>query len=190
MDDQIEALVARFTCPLPDHATADDARSARFAAVEVALRLGLAPAEENARIIGWVQRALDLSDFTARHGRFPRENNRAPAGMISLRESSLHEWVRLQRRSTSCDNHCTYQTLRLELIPGFQWDPHGEAWENRLTEYRTFVADHRRAPRARSSDPLEKALAHWAAKQRSQHRLGRLSRTRASGLQSLPLWTW
>lgn len=190
MHDRISALLIRYSGPPPAGSTDDHARSARFAAVEAALRDGVTPAEHSSQIIRWALRVRDLTDFTATHGRFPRENNRAPSGTISRRESRLHEWVRLQRRATIRDSHCNFQIQRLELIPGFSWDPHGDAWTEKLTRYRDFIAQSQRAPRARSDDPAEQGLAHWAAKQRSQHRRNQLAYERETLLRSLSIWTW
>jgi hypothetical protein len=48
-----------------------------------------------------------------------------------------------------------------------------DAWDHRLEAYRAFVTQHGRFPRYRSTDPIERAIASWAAKQRSLIRAGR-----------------
>lgn len=190
MHDEIAALIARSLDHLGDNPSLDEARSARFAAAEAHIAAGSDPDGANSRVNGWVRRVRELTEFTLVEDRFPRENNRAPAGVISSEESSLHEWVRLQRRSTTRDNHCDYQIQRLNLVPGFSWDPHDEAWQKSFELYQSFITVHGQAPRVRSQDTLERSLAHWAAKQRSQHRRNRLDDDRKSALQSLFIWAW
>jgi len=190
MHEQIAALIAAYTRPLLHNPTADEVRSARFAEVERSLIAEISPSDEGVHLVRWVHRARELTAFATDSGRFPRENNRASAGTISRDESSVHEWVRLQRRATSRDRHCAYQVRRLELIVGFSWDPHGDAWERRFAEYRQFITEHRRAPRSRSESAAERGLAYWAAEQRAQHRRGRLDPVRVAALRELSIWTW
>ena len=185
----LDSLIAHYTDGLPAKPTPDDIRSARYAAVEAALLAGVVPTERSIHIVTWVNRARELHSFVNVQGRHPRENNRAAGGAIPQSERALHEWVRDQRRPNT-HKRSTYQRLRLQLIPGFSWDPHKDAWQVQLKRYRAFVELHRRAPRARSADPAERALADWAARQRRLHRSKRLGTDHEKTLRSLPIWAW
>lgn len=185
----LRSLIAHYTDGLPNKPNPDDIRSARYAAVEAVLRAGVVPTERSIHIINWVHRARELDSFVTVQGRHPRENNRAGAGVIPRSESALHEWVRDQRRPNT-HKRTTFQRLRLELIPGFSWAPHEDAWQVQLKRYHAFVDLNGCAPRARSADAAERALADWAARQRHRHRNNRLSSGQEEALLSLPIWTW
>src|SRR5690606_2601010 len=126
------------------------------------------------RVAAWIRSVQRLDDFISQHGRLPRENNRL-VDPISAQEQSLADWVRYQRRPATRDLHCDYQRRRLEGIPGFHWDPLDTQWNTMFAAFARFVGTEHRAPRYRSGDPNERALATWAAKQRQLLRNGKLS---------------
>lgn len=138
----------------------------------------------------WVRTVRLLHAFTVREGRLPRENNRLGRQEITDEERRLAEWVRYQRRPATRASHCDYQRRRLEAVPGFRWDPIGQAWMTNLEAYRVFTAARRRAPSSRSLDAGERRLAVWAAKQRFHRKRGRLAAGRVAALNRLPMWTW
>lgn len=95
-------------------------------------------------------------------------------------ERRLADWVRYQRRVF--DRLSEDQLRRLASIPGFSFDPRAEAFERRAAAYRAFVERRARPPRRHADEPVERALAVWAAEVREQYRGGRLpySRLRAA----------
>jgi len=85
----------------------------------------------------------------------------------------LPEWLRYQRSERGRAFQCSYQRLRLECVPQFEWDPLDVQWDEQLADYVSFVATHSRVPRYRSQNPQERSLAAWAVKQRQLIRTGR-----------------
>ena len=121
----------------------------------------------------WIANVRTLETFVRTAGRLPRTNARLPRTAASQEERMLTEWVRYQRTERARARHCSYQTLRLEAVTGFSWSPLDDAWDHHLDAYRAFVRQHARLPRYRSTDPAERAIASWAAKQRSLIRADR-----------------
>jgi len=93
---------------------------------------------------------------------------------------AMVSWVKNQRRA----NLCAFQIARLNDLPGWQWEPREDAWQQRLTRLMAFRANHGRSPRIRSADPSERALALWHARQRRGLRERVLPYTRAIAMQA------
>jgi hypothetical protein len=140
-------------------------------------------------ITRWACNLFALETFIAREGRWPRENNRLPAGAFAPDEQRLANWVRSERRATQALRRCSYQRLRLAAISGYTHATPDQRWEARRRDYEAFTQDHGRAPSLRRS-PDEKRLARWAAKQRFQRRSGSLPKHRETALGKLSFWTW
>lgn len=164
--------------------TADQQRSLLYFRAEQAMtcRRTLIPRDLVGR---WVHHLIGAVEFTHRTEHLPRENNRAAIGEISHEERMLADWLRYQRRPATRALHCDYQRRRLECVQGFSWDPHGERWSATYARFLAFVEEHRRAPRYRSTDLQERAIAAWAAKQRHLIRRGALPQDRAQKLDQL-----
>lgn len=185
MASPIEKLLADYAALAAspnDHLTDDQRRSLMYYEVEAAV--GGVPAVRVDRVAAWIRAVQRLDDFISGHGRLPRENNRL-VEPVPAQEQSLADWVRYQRRPATRDLHCDYQRRRLECIPGFQWDPLDMQWNTMFAAFARFVGKEHRAPRYRSDDPSERALATWAAKQRQLLRNGKLSARRRKKLESL-----
>ena len=121
----------------------------------------------------WIANVRALETFIRSTRRFPRTNARLPRAAASREERTLTEWVRYQRTERARARHCSDQPLRLEAVTGFSWSPLDDAWDHHLDAYSAFVTRYARLPRYRSTDPDERAIASWAAKQRSLIRAGR-----------------
>jgi hypothetical protein len=183
--DRYEAL-----CDVPrQDLTPDDFASLRFYKAE-AISSDADSAKRSSRIQTWLDRAKQLEAYIDREGRMPRENNRLPAGLVGPEESQLVNWVRYQRKSRAADILCEYQILRLELVTGFDWAPFDTQWDQEYTRYRAHLEHFRGAPKFRSEDPNEVALAKWASRQRAKYRTGNLDAERTYDLEALPIWTW
>ncbi len=154
--------------------TPDQARSLAFYRAELLAEYSPGTSAGTRDLVSkWIANVRALESFIRTSGRFPRMNARLPRVAVSRQERALTEWVRYQRTERARARHCSYQTRRLEAVTDFSWSPLDDAWENHLEEYRAFVAQYRRLPRYRSTDPAERAIASWAAKQRYLIRAGR-----------------
>ena len=164
--------------------TADQQRSLLYFRAEQAMTDHGTPMPRD-RVGRWVHHLVRAVEFTHRTEHLPRENNRAADGEIGDEERMLADWLRYQRRPATRALHCDYQRRRLECVQGFSWDPHGERWNATYAQFVDFVEEQRRAPRYRSTDLHERAIAAWAAKQRHLIRRGALSQDRAQKLDQL-----
>ena len=110
--------------------------------------------------------------------------------MISANERQRANSVRSQRRAFVAGRLCGYQVRRLLCIPGLSFQPMEQAWRENLAAYALFTSSHGDAPKLRSTDATERALARWAAKARLAHRANTLSSERVRNLNGLDFWTW
>ncbi|MDQ1580155.1 MAG: hypothetical protein QOD05_930 [Microbacteriaceae bacterium] len=188
--DHVHADYHRLATRNPESLTEDEARSILYFRTEQSIEAGTSSDDIQSRVLRWVTSVRAVDDFLATHGRLPRENNRLPRAEVSSEERVLVEWLRYQRRPRTRETHCSYQRRRLEALPGFRWDPIAGSWSATLCAYEVFLTQSNRAPAVRSSDPFERSLAAWAAKQRFLRRRGRLDLTRESALAALSIWTW
>ena len=169
---------------------ADELRSLRFFAVDVALQERRTPPEDRSgHIASWVTHLRELERFALREGRLPRENNRLSRDLISDEERTLNQWSRDQRRPKARTNLCRYQVRRLESVPGFVWAPLEAQWQEQFAAYFLFV-DRFGAPALRSRDAEERARAGWAARQRGAHAKGKLPPARVAALEATGRWVW
>lgn len=172
--------------------TDDQTRSLAFYRAELAfIEDPAAFAESRNEIMKWVRFVYDIESFVAANGRLPHQNNRLPPADIDRHEWDLAEWKRYrQGRALRNGLLCAYQRRRHACIPGFREHPREAIWDDRLQDYRLFVATHGRTPRYRSVDPVESSLADWRETQLAAHRAGTLSPRRRRELSNMVGWTW
>lgn len=142
------------------------------------------------RVNRWFDALTELEAFIAAEGRWPRENNKAHAGLIMTREKRSAIWVRTQRSAITQRRLCDYQIRRLAAIGGFSFRPIEDRWFLQLVAYNEFVSTNQRAPRLRADERAESSLAAWAAKQRLAKRRGTLPVRRIAALERLSMWSW
>jgi len=134
------------------------------------------------RALRWIRALHRHEQFWRDHGHSPREKTR---NMDALPDSErvMGEWARYQRRTKT--QLSTYQLIRLDISPSFQWDPQHSTWISNLQA----CERHRRAtgslPRLNSKDPEEFALARWLGRQFLALRMGTLPRQRADQLHAV-----
>ena len=131
------------------------------------------------RYRNWVSRLHELQQFQSLEGRMPKRRS----DVADAAESHLAEWVhhQCQRKLTMC----AYAAARLEGIPGWQWKPRAEDWEQRLNDLATFTQERGDVPTPKASDHDERSLARWVQHQRDASRTGHLSNERTARLSAL-----
>lgn len=129
----------------------------------------------------WITLIHDLDHFVSATGRLPLSDSRRPR--TRTKEQALVDRLAYQRRPEVRAGHCSYQTLRLESLPGFRWAPHEDRWTEQLMLHQSFWAQTGRAPRRDAPDPIERAIARWATQQRAARRNGTLNPDRARRLR-------
>jgi hypothetical protein len=136
------------------------------------------------RTLQWLATYGEYVTYVEAMGRLPREST-SSAAQPSV-EVRLASWARYQRRRLARDVMPGWQRELLEMVPGFDWDPTAEQWQRRCEELGQFLAAHRRMPRYRSPDPVERRLAAWVHKQRHRAKQDLLSHSRVEALRRLP----
>ena len=119
----------------------------------------------------WWSRFHELQELCAKLNRFP---SRRDFHSHSSPHDSLESWIWRQRRAHLTDA----QTEALASLSGFDWAPREPHWDQRLAQYKNFVALHGTTPRFRSPTREERALADWFARQLRLMRSGNLTHRR------------
>ena len=170
----------------------DQTESLRFYHAELAVtRKPHEHADSTDHVVRWILNIHSVEAFTSQHGDLPRENNRAAKSLVAPESKRLARWLRYQRHAVRAgDLRSTYQTRRLECLPGFTATPPDDGWDSQFAAYVRFVEGHGHAPRERSGDVREARSARWAVRQRLLYRRGTYDTGRAKALARLSSWTW
>jgi hypothetical protein len=124
--------------------------------------------EWSACVTAWEDRLSELADYCKIQGHCNVPQNYSE-------NTKLAKWVDTQRsnyrlhRDGKTSPMTAFRIQELECL-GFEWDSHGAAWEDRLSEladYRIFHGDCN-VPRSYSDNTK---LANWVSMQRNQYRL-------------------
>lgn len=75
----------------------------------------------------------------------------------------LVSWVKNQRRAR---NLTDAQVTILDAVPGWNWAPREDAWDERIRAFEWFVVENGRLPRTRATESSERALAYWTSRAR------------------------
>jgi hypothetical protein len=130
----------------------------------------------------WMLRLHTYEEFWSDHGRSARENTRDRRSLPS-EERRLGEWARYQRRFEP--ELSTYQRLRLDVSPAFDWDPQEASWQRSMTACLAFVARTGSLPKLDSTDRDQFTVARWLARQLRLVQSGMISNSRAAAIRSL-----
>jgi helicase associated protein len=97
----------------------------------------------------------------------------------------LGRWVKKQRHNRSRDPGDD-RSDRLAALPGWTWEPFADQWERAFRSLLVFAQreGHGRVPQTHVEDGF--TLGRWVAKQRWEHKRGRLTEDRAKRLAGLP----
>jgi len=127
-------------------------------ALEETLRHSGSDEHASTRASRWIDGLMQLENAIQRLGRPPRSTDTSE----SLR---AFEWLRRQRRREQ--SLTGYQSQRLDLVAGFEWDPLGDRWSERLDSLVVFESGNRRVPLRSATDTAEVSLARWRTRQLS-----------------------
>jgi superfamily II DNA or RNA helicase len=115
---------------------------------------------------GWEE----IGEFLAVHG-----HTVVPQAHVTATGFHLGAWVQ-KRRATYDSGSLDADTVRqLEALPGWSWDPHGDAWERGFAAYTAFVTEH--ATTYVPSGHVDSGtfrVGQWCDTQRTLHKQGRL----------------
>ena len=133
----------------------------------------------------WEAAYQQLKNFTARHG-----SCRVPHAYVS-EGVQLRSWCISQRTAYARGKLSERRQHALEQLPGWQWDPFTEKWENGFQELTDFLAEfgHARVTVAHKSREGFNLLG-WVQEQRAAYAAGKLDDQRRERLEQLPGWVW
>ncbi|TFD37769.1 hypothetical protein E3T40_04045 [Cryobacterium sp. TMT1-19] len=134
------------------------------------------------RAANWAEALYRYEHFWRVNGRSPRENTRDRSS-LPPEERRMGEWARHQRRFD--DRLSSYQKVRLDVSPAYEWDPLESVWQAHLAECEQHGRTTGRLPRLHAADPAEFALARWLGRQLRQLQQRTLPDSRATQVEGL-----
>ena len=134
------------------------------------------------RAANWAEALSRYEDFWRLNGRSARENTRDRSS-LPPEERRMGEWARHQRRFD--DRLSSYQKVRLDVSPAFEWDPRESVWQAHLAECEQHVRRTGKLPYLNAADPAEFALGRWLGRQLRQMQGRALRDSRATQLAGL-----
>ena len=144
---------------------------------------------------GWVWDRIDqqwdakfeaLKDYITEHG-----NARVHPHHKTQREIALRDWVYTQRTSQQNGQLSQDRVARLEVLPGWVWDPIDQQWEAGFEALKDYIAEYGDVRVHRTHKTHEGiALGKWVSVQRTNKNKDLLSQERITRLEALPGWVW
>lgn len=122
----------------------------------------------------WEQGFSRLVDYIDQHG-----HALVPVS-YTVDDYPLGRWVSKQRITFTRGTLEADRQRRLEDLPSWTWDPHGDKWVDSNGDARV--------PRKYSIDGYQ--LGDWVTTQRQKYAKGTLDADREQRLQDVPGWTW
>lgn len=142
------------------------------------------PIEDRAGRRQWGRGYVALVDFVSTHG-----HSRTPRGYRTAQGFDLGMWVANQRRAYRESTLGADQIERLELLPGWVWEPHSQRWDEMFRAVATHLDTDQEIPAAAVSEGGH-PLGAWVGAQRVAYRRGALTAERIARLEALPGWVW
>jgi superfamily II DNA or RNA helicase len=130
----------------------------------------------------WEDGYARLEAFVAREGSARVPAKRVEAGY------RLGAWVTKQRANRS--RLAADRIKRLETLPGWSWDPHGDRWNDAFAKLRSFISREGNADVPKEHVEGDFLLGRWVAFQRHRYGQSKLAADRVRLLESIPEWTW
>ena len=134
----------------------------------------------------WEDGFARLEAYTVDHGTAqPPQTHKTEDGY------PLGTWVAKQRRMRTRGELQPDRSARLEALPGWSWHPKNTAWEDAFVRLEAYAAEHGTArPTTEYVAEDGHRLGFWVVTQRNFYRRGKLEKSRAERLETLPGWAW
>jgi superfamily II DNA or RNA helicase len=125
-----------------------------------------------------------LERFAGREG-----HTRVPA-LHTESSFNLGFWITIQRMRKRQGALGARRMGLLEALPGWQWDPHDEQWDEGYERLVALVGrrGHAAVPAKYQEEGFR--LGGWVSKQRDLYLKGQMADDRAQRLEALPGWIW
>lgn len=103
---------------------------------------------------------------------------------------TLGQWVSTQRGQRLGHKMTPDRARRLESLPGWSWDPAGDAWDAAYRLLCEWAASEGHARVPQHDTYRDVRLGAWVNTQRARHGRGQLPAERAQRLEAVPGWAW
>jgi superfamily II DNA or RNA helicase len=132
----------------------------------------------------WEEAFQRLTEFANRESTSNVPSRHVEAGF------ALGHWVSRQRGSGRAGQLDEGRRIRLEALPGWQWDLKEAAWEDAFSRLERFAARTGHAAPTVDFDDEQFKLGQWLNVQRVLRQAGLLDPARSRRLAQLPGWRW
>jgi superfamily II DNA or RNA helicase len=138
------------------------------------------------RVDTWEPGFERLSAFAERQG-----HCRVEQRWVDPEGFKLGQWVSVQRTQYRANQLGADRIERLEMLPGWVWDPYEMDWREGFKHLVRYVTEHGDArPPQKYVDEDGLRLGTWVTVQRRTHVTGKLDDAKAAELEALPGWVW
>lgn len=132
----------------------------------------------------WNKNFKILAQYAHREGKTSMPRGYTEKGV------ALQKWAARQRELYR-SGHLSAKCKRLlEGIPGWQWDPFAQKWEENFNVLSCYAEREGHALVPQSYVCGDRSLGNWVSAQRKLFRQGKLPRDRQKRLEEIPGWTW
>jgi len=102
----------------------------------------------------------------------------------------LGQWVANQRVKQNNGTLDVERQRRLQVLPGWTWDPFADKWEEGFQRLLDYIRRHQHTNVPAKETFKSYRLGQWVTVQRQGYRNGKLDKERQQRLQDIPEWTW
>ncbi|MHB1710862.1 MAG: DEAD/DEAH box helicase [Acidimicrobiales bacterium] len=116
---------------------------------------------------------------------------RVPQKMVEADGFRLGQWVQVQRTTYKNSRLHPERIQRLEMLPGWAWNPYEAGWEEGFRCLVQYAAEHGDArPPQKHADSSGFNLGTWVTVRRRMGANGKLDAAKVAALEALPGWVW
>jgi hypothetical protein len=122
--------------------------------------------------------------------RFVEQNGHARPPARKVGRSWFEQWVADQRSNYNSGKLSLDRAKKLELLPGWTWDPLGDSWNKFYELVIQFSEEFGHATFPATTIYRGQALGSWLNTQRTSYNKGILDNGKITQLESITGWTW
>lgn len=135
---------------------------------------------KDVNVEGWNSAIQKLRDYVTEFNELPRRS-------VVYKSFKLGDWVKGRRTDYNAGRISEARVKELESIPGWTWDPFGDAWNQTFRRLETIAA---KSPSGLPKTFPDRYLSGWVTKQRKLYAAQELPKDKVKKLQELKGWKW
>ena len=135
---------------------------------------------KDVNVEGWNSAIRKLGDYVT-------EFNELPKRSVVYKNFKLGDWVKGRRTDYNAGRISEARVKELESIPGWTWDPFGDAWNQTLRRLETIAA---KSPSGLPKSFPDRYLSGWITSQRKLYAAKELTKEKIAKLEKLKGWQW